>query len=196
MTYAQRMRAAALVLLVIVVLVGGGLWWVSGRGYSARATPSALEAEIAERLRGIALPRGAKRTANPVLSSPDSVGMGMEHFADHCAICHGNDGRGQAPIGQGLYPKPPNLADADVQELTDGELYYIIVNGIRFTGMPGFGEDDPAQSWHLVNFIRHLPKITPAELERMEALNPRTPADRKEQQEEEEFLKGSKPKHH
>ncbi len=186
------MRAAAITLVLIVAVVGVGVWWISGRGYSARATPSALEAELAEHVRGLAIPRGAKEKKNPVAITPESVRMGMEHFADHCAICHGNDGRGQTTIGQGLYPKPPNLTDADAQELTDGELYYIVVNGIRFTGMPGFGEDDPEESWHLVNFIRHLPKITPAELQRMATLNPQSPAERKEKQEEEDFLRGGK----
>jgi mono/diheme cytochrome c family protein len=186
------MRTAAVVLLVIVALGGAALWWISGRGYSARATPSALEAEIAERVRGLAIPRGAKDKTNPVRITADSVHMGLEHFADHCAICHGNDGRGQTTIGQGLYPKPPDLTDADAQGLTDGELYYIIVNGIRFTGMPGFGEDQPEETWHVVNFMRHLPKITPAELQHMEALNPKSPADRDEEQKEEEFLKGGK----
>lgn len=190
------MRTAAVVVLVIVVLAAATLWWISGRGYSARATPSALEAEIAERIRGLAIPRGAKEKPNPVAVTPESVGMGLGHFADHCATCHGNDGKGQTTIGQGLYPKPPDLTDPDAQGLTDGEMYYIIVNGIRFTGMPGFGEDDPAETWHLVNFIRHLPKITPAELQRMDALNPKPPAERKEAQEEEEFLKGGNPKHH
>ncbi len=186
------MRAVAVTVLVIVVIIGAGVWWISGRGYSARETPSALEAEIAEHVRGLAIPRGAKEKKNPVPVSADSVRMGLAHFADHCAICHGNDGRGQTTIGQGLYPKPPNLTDPDAQELADGEMYYIIVNGIRFTGMPGFGDDDPAETWHLVNFIRHLPKITPGELQQMDALNPKGPEERKEEQQEEEFLKGGK----
>src|SRR3989442_10826244 len=76
------------------------------------------------------------------------------HYADHCAICHGNDGRGTTLIGKGLYPKPPDMTQPATQGLTDGELYYIIENGIRFTGMPGFGEevgsDQDKETWDAV----------------------------------------------
>ena len=93
-------------------------------------------------------------------------------------MCHANDGSGKkTAIGNGLYPKPPDLRAAATQDLTDGELFYIIENGVRFTGMPAFGtgKPDPAgekQVWQLVYFIRHLPRITPAEIEWMEGLNP------------------------
>ena len=78
------------------------------------------------------------------------------------------------------------------QHLTDGEIYYIIHNGIRLTGMPAWGEagkvlnDD--DSWKLVLFIRHLPQITAQELAEMRNLNPRSPAEFQQEQEEEKFL--------
>ena len=79
-------------------------------------------------------------------------------------------------------------------DLSDGELFYIITNGVRLTGMPGWGDPHDArgnkQTWHLVHFIRHLPKLTPAELERMKQMNPISPAERKEKDEEDEFLSG------
>ena len=79
------------------------------------------------------------------------------------------------------------------QELSDGELFAIIKNGVRLTGMPAWGDvagHDDADNWKLVHFIRHLPKITPAEVERMKAMNPMTPAEMKEQQAEQNFLGG------
>ena len=85
------------------------------------------------------------------------------HFADHCASCHGNDGRGKTEIGQNLYPKAPDMWGEETQKLSDGELFYIIKNGVRLTGMPAWGKDTPKddrQSWHLVAFIRHVPWIT------------------------------------
>ncbi len=86
------------------------------------------------------------------------------HFADHCAVCHGNDGKGQTAFGKGLYPRPPDLSAPATQDLSDGELFYVIENGVRFTGMPAFGgEGPPALTWHLVTFIRHLPSLTPEE---------------------------------
>ena len=101
----------------------------------------------------------------------------MAHFADHCAFCHANDGSGSSEIGRGLYPKPPDMRAAATQGLTDGELFYIIENGVRFTGMPAFGtgkEDAAGEklAWQLVLFIRHLPRITDEEISRMKQLNP------------------------
>ena len=80
---------------------------------------------------------------------------------------------------------------ARTQNLTDGEIYYIIHNGIRLTGMPAWGtdENDP-DSWKLVYFIRHLPQLTPAEVKEMETLNPKSAMDRQEEHDEEDFLNG------
>ena len=70
-----------------------------------------------------------------------------------------------------MYPKVPDLRDSETQKLTDGELYYIISNGVRFTGMPAFGgEDSPEEIWKLVLFIRRLPNLPPEELQEMEKM--------------------------
>ena len=94
-------------------------------------------------------------------------------------------------MGRALYPRSPDLSASATQQLSDGELFYIIENGIRFTGMPGWGgAGRPEESWKLVHFIRHLPGLTDEELREMERLNPRSPAEWKELQEEDEFLGG------
>ena len=100
---------------------------------------------------------------------------GQEHFGAHCAFCHGRDGRGDTRIGRNLYPKPPDLRAPGTQSLSDGELFYIIQNGVRFTGMPAFAEShSDTDSWELVRFLRQLPELTPAELAEMKALKPRS----------------------
>jgi hypothetical protein len=85
------------------------------------------------------------------------------------------------------------MRTAATQRLSDGALFYAIEEGIPFTGMPawstGTGEGQ-RESWELVLFIRHLPRITPAELEEMETLNPRSPADMEQERQIQEFLKG------
>ena len=97
-------------------------------------------------------------------------------------------------IGQNLYPKAPDMRLAQTQNLTDGELYYTIHNGIRLTGMPAWGtEERDDDSWKLVLFIRHLPQLTPAEERAMEALNPKAPAEKQEELEEEQFLNEGQP---
>jgi mono/diheme cytochrome c family protein len=170
-------------LLIFVIAVGlvaaAGLWYVTSRGFSARAAPSRAEEFVAVRLRGLATPPEARDKRNPVPATPEALRDGMAHFADHCSLCHGNDGSGSGEFAAGLYPKPPDLRAERTQELTDGELFYIIENGVRFTGMPAFGSGrgDGEDSWKLVHFIRRLPKLTPAELEAMKKLNRVSPAD-------------------
>jgi mono/diheme cytochrome c family protein len=126
-------------LIVLIAIVAAGMYVLSRR-FSAKDEPSAIEVFIARRLRLLAIPRHARELPNPIKGNPDVLARATEHFADHCASCHGNDGKGGTLIGRGLYPKPPDMTHATTQQLTDGELYYIIENGVRFTGMPGFAE--------------------------------------------------------
>jgi mono/diheme cytochrome c family protein len=169
--------------ILAALLMGVLAWSVLARGTSARDEPSRLETVVARRLRQWAIPAHARHARNPVRASEDVVAEARSHFADHCAICHANDGSGRSEFGPGLYPKPPDLRQSPTQSMSDGELCYIIHNGIRFTGMPAFGSGPPEQdvdSWKLVHFIRHLPAITQAELEEMERLNPKSPAEQEQ----------------
>ena len=186
------MRRIAAGLVVVLAGVVVGYWYVAWRGFSAREEPTRLEEAIARELRSLATPRDAHSKTNPLSQDNAAVREGLEHFADHCAICHGNNGDGKTAVGSGLYPKPPDLRATRTQNLSDGELFYIIENGVRLTGMPAFGGEgtDPNDSWRLVAFIRHLPKVTSEELARMEELNPKPPDEMKQEQTEEEFLRG------
>lgn len=184
----------AIALAGALVLLGAALYlFVRGRGFDARAQPGRLEKAMALRLRDLAIPEEGRRRANPVQATDDVRRDGLAHFADHCAICHGNDGSADTAFGRGLYPKPPDLRAPATQQLTDGELFYIIERGVPLTGMPGFGTGTPdgeLASWHLVHFIRRLPKLSPEELEEMKSLNPRSPAEIRQEIEEERFLSG------
>jgi mono/diheme cytochrome c family protein len=181
------------VVLVLGLVGGGGYYFLSG-GFSARTPPGAIETYVARRLRLAAIPRQASALKNPVSLDKDVLAAARAHYADHCASCHANDGGGDSMIGRGLNPRPPDMRKSETQELTDGALYYIITNGIRFTGMPAFGEkaDNPQDmdSWGLVHFIRHLPGITPEELADMQSMNPRSPAEIQQEDELEKFLQG------
>lgn len=162
-------------------------------GFSARDRPSRVEAFLAETMRSLSIPSAARRRANPLKTlTPESMMMARGHFADHCAQCHANDGSGDTEMGRNLYPKPPDLRARGTQDKTDGELFYIIQNGIRLTGMPAWGEagHDEEESWMLVSFIRRLPSLTDEDLAAMQYLNPKSPAEWKEQEEEAAFLAG------
>ena len=187
------LTAFALLLALAIVVAAGAFIWIGSRGLSARAEPGAVETVVARTMRSLAVPRGDRNRPNPVAATPEIIAAGMGHFADHCAACHANDGSGDTELGLGLYPRPPDLRQEATRSLTDGELFYIIENGVRLTGMPAFGTgtaEGAEQTWHLVHFIRELPRLTPAQLEQMEAMNPRPPAAIRQQIEEERFLQG------
>jgi len=180
--------------LVILVLGALGAGLVLRGGISARAEPSAVEARVARTLRRLAIPRDAREATNPIPPSPRALAAGLAHFADHCATCHANDGSGQTAIGRSLYPRAPDMRRPATQGLTDGEVFYIIENGVRLTGMPAWGRAGSAEgSWHLVHFIRHLPKLTAEEKAAMEALNPKSPDEWRALQDEDAFLRGGEP---
>ena len=195
----KRVQFRYVILLIVLIFAVAGIygWSIVTRGFSARSIPGPADEFLARRLRHLATPSGARDARNPVQASPEVLAAGMAHWADHCATCHGNDGRGATLIGRGLYPKPPDMTGAATQQLTDGELYYIIENGIRFTGMPAFGEEkieaaDTAdtESWHLVHFIRHLPAITADELAEMKKMNPKSPMELAKEERMRKFLRG------
>jgi mono/diheme cytochrome c family protein len=171
-------KAVSLILFALAVAaVGYGVTLVR-RGFSALATPSAVEEFAATTARKMAVPSPYRQLHNPITPSTENIRAGMEHFSDHCAACHSNDGGGDTLFGKGLYPKPPDLRAAGTQNKSDGELYYTIENGVRLSGMPAFSEaHTPAQTWRLVLFIRHLPQITTEELNEMKALNPKPQAN-------------------
>ena len=176
---------------IVVIAAVAAVAYVRSTGLESRSTPGAVEARVAAIVRRLAVSSERRDLRNPVSLSSDVLAEGMAHFADHCANCHSNDGSGTTEMGHGLYPKAPDMRLPATQQLTDGELFYIIENGIRFTGMPAWstGTASDAQStWHLVHFIRHLPQLTGAELERMQALNPRSPEEFRQEIEEERFL--------
>ena len=135
------------VLGIFLPVIGALYWWISSHGFSAREKPSRFEALLARNARRLATPANARAMSNPVGRTELSIAEARDHFADHCAICHGNDGSGRTQINAGLHPPAPDMREADTQQLSDGELFYIIRNGVRFTAMPGWGGEDE-ENWN------------------------------------------------
>jgi mono/diheme cytochrome c family protein len=173
---------------LLAILLGGA------HGFSARAQPGGFERWLAGLARGAALPAEARVRRNPVTLTPQVLNEARAHWADHCAVCHSNDGSGDAVMGRNMYPPAPDMRLPETQQMTDGELFYIIQNGVRLTGMPAWGDlgaaHDEEDSWKLVYFIRHLPQVTVEEKKEMEKLNPKGPDDREEEEQEQKFLRG------
>jgi mono/diheme cytochrome c family protein len=197
------MTATSRLMLSIVVAVAAAaaavaaaaIWTAGANGLSARTAPTAVERLLSRAARRWAVPRAARGAVNPIVFSPEVWAESRAHFADHCASCHANDGSGRTEIGQNLYPKAPDMRLADTQNLTDGELYWIVENGIRLTGMPAWGSGDgnDTDTWKLVHFIRRLKDLGPGELKVMQGLNPKSPAELEEEQADERFLAGETP---
>lgn len=168
----MKFKRGMILIAVTLVVIGAGwvYWFVVNHSFSARSKPTWYEAALARQARRLATEPGARHLANPLPASPVNIAEGRAHFADHCAICHSSDGSGKTMIGSNLYPPAPDMRDKASQDLSDGELFYIIKNGIRFTGMPGWGGED-SENWKLVLFIRHLPEITAKELDLMKEVN-------------------------
>jgi len=195
MTVRSKLFTFVVLSLVAVCAVGGWLGYrLFTTGFSAKTEPHWIEIFMVRQIRHLAIPIKNRNAQNPIPLNPDVMKESLAHFADHCATCHANDGSGQTAIGKNVYPRAPDLRLADTQSMSDGELFWIIHNGIRFTAMAAWGESDPAEdmgSWKLVHFIRHLPRITPEELDQMKALNPKTKKDLEEQTASGQFLQGN-----
>jgi mono/diheme cytochrome c family protein len=182
----------AVFFVALVAVAGVGLWIARANGFSTRTPPTAVERVVMQGLHWLSVPRAARAAANPVAFSPAVWAQSRAHFADHCASCHANDGSGNTELGRGLFPRAPDMRLALTQDKTDGELYWIIENGVRLTGMPawGAGGGDDADTWKLVHFIRRLKELTPEQLKEMAALNPRSPGEIEEEKADERFLAG------
>ncbi len=179
----------------ILLLIAGVLFARMLRyGLSVHDEPTRAEVVMAGALRRWASPADLRKTKNPLPASAEVLAEARSHFADHCAVCHGNDGKGQTTIGQKLFPRAPDMTLDGTQFLSDGELFAVIENGIRLTGMPGWGNgtaESARGSWGLVHLIRNLSKLSEADLREMEMLNPMTAAQFEQMKEEEAFLEGA-----
>jgi predicted CXXCH cytochrome family protein len=147
----------ALVLLVIFTAIWAGIWIHSG--FRATSQPSRLETAVARAARNLSVPGSARNEKNPLEATQQNLQDGRDAFTARCQTCHGHDGSGLTPVGQSLYPRVPDLRSAQTQRLTDGDIHYIIENGVQLTGMPAWGNPHQAQngdSWKLVLFIRSL----------------------------------------
>lgn len=194
----RRTKVIGLVLLVSLAVGATMLVRTVRSGLSAQEEPPFVEVVLARTLRRLAVPSDLRERKNPVPLTSEVLAEGKAHFADHCAVCHGNDGKGQTAMGPNFYPKVPDMTLPETQSQSDGKLFATIENGIRLTGMPAWGNgtaESAYGSWTLVHFIRHLPQISGEELEEMARLNPKSRAEFEEEEEGRNFLEeeGSEP---
>jgi mono/diheme cytochrome c family protein len=128
-------------------------------GCSAAKKRSTWEARLANMMKDIAIPIQAERVKDPLPASPEVIQRGSNDYQMDCALCHGPDGRAETTLGRAMYPPAMDLNSPHVQHWSDGDLFWIIQNGIRLTGMPawkGILTDDDI--WQIVRFIQSLPQ--------------------------------------
>jgi mono/diheme cytochrome c family protein len=150
-TYAIAITVAVGILVILAICYE----FLRSGGLSARKKPSTIEYAIANYALSLSIPTAPKKARNPVSPTSGSLIDAKKYYSDNCAVCHANDGTGKTNTARGLSPEVPDLHAEHVQKLTDGEMFYIIKNGVRLTGMPGWDLRDE-EVWKLVLLIRQF----------------------------------------
>src|SRR6202162_4327662 len=153
-------------ILIGILLVLGAVFFVAWSGsYNVAATslPGKTEMKFAAFALNRAIQKRATVKANP-FTKPEDVRAGLAHYKENCLDCHGAPGVEESEFGKGLNPPAPDLMLPAMQRMRDGELFWVVSNGIRMTGMPAFSPTHKEDEiWHIVAFVRHLPEITAEE---------------------------------
>ena len=120
--------------------------------------PGAFETSIATKVKDWYISRAARNRLPPAPArDAASIAAGGALFGMDCASCHGQDGRTPTPIGKWMYPRVLNLGSPAVQRMSDRELFWVIKNGIRLSGMPGFAHiNNDEEIWQLTYYVRSL----------------------------------------
>ena len=162
------MRGFLLGIVAAIVVAAGGGYIVLRSGLvsaNADAEPGWLEIWAANTSLDATLDREAPKGPNPVALTDDNLVAGVELYGRHCAICHGTaQGNASAsPIAKGEYPAPPQLATDGVEDDPEGNSFWVIAHGIRWTGMPSWkGTLTDEQIWTLALFLNHMNKLPSA----------------------------------
>jgi mono/diheme cytochrome c family protein len=152
------------VLVGLVVLGVGAAAFAAAGLFNAAASipPTAAETKIARFALDHSVARRAPKSSRGLPSDPEALRAGLAHYHGMCVGCHGAPGVDAAEWSEGLNPPPPDLSLGRVQKRTDGELFWIVQNGIRMSGMPAFGTSHKDEEiWKIVAFLRRLPALTP-----------------------------------
>ena len=160
------MRLLLIALTIVAVLAAGlGMFVWSGAYNVAASEPhSAFVHWLFATVRDRSI--AARSQSNEIhnLTDPDSVKGGIRSYQAMCRVCHGRPGEKSTPIREGLNPQPPKLDSDRTRNRADAELFWIIKNGIRMTGMPAFGPTHKEEAiWRMVAFVRHLPELSKEE---------------------------------
>ncbi|HKC25231.1 MAG TPA: cytochrome c [Thermoanaerobaculia bacterium] len=160
----MKFLSGLLIGLLLAAAVPLALMATGSIDVAATAPPFPLEQKLAPWTLDRSVAKRAAALQNPVSKDPAALAAGLDHYRENCVVCHGAPGVEMGEAGKGLNPPPPLLDAPAVQSRTDGQMFWIVKNGIRMTGMPAWGPTHKDEEiWHIVAFMRHLPQITGAE---------------------------------
>ena len=162
------MKACITVLIILaIVCLGVAFYFFTGRYNVAATSPHwDITLEILETVRDQSITRFSQGVSVPQsLDDPKLREVGFHHYHEMCRLCHGAPGYEREEFAEGLYPNPPHLASGSIQkEWSDAQLYWIVDNGLKMTGMPSFGvTHSKRQMWGIIAFLRILPNLNPQE---------------------------------
>jgi mono/diheme cytochrome c family protein len=157
----MRAIIASLLIGVLVAVLGAGAV-IYGGFYDIAAT--APHWAVTSWLMETARTRSIKTQAASIVVPPGlgdlaKILIGVEHYAAHCAVCHGAPGVPKGDIGRGLYPPPPDLAKT-APLYSPGQLFWILKHGIKMTGMPAWSDHSDEELWSTVAFLEKLPGMS------------------------------------
>ena len=155
--YIMILIGAVIAVLILILRLLPSINWPATR------KPGQLETRLADYVTSNWVRRHAAKETNPFRPTPENLKAGQTDFEEHCATCHGLDGSGENRFEADFYPPIPKLTGG-TQKWSDGELYFVIANGIAMTAMPGFGKNhDPNEIWGMVLWVRHLGQLSSLE---------------------------------
>ena len=164
------MKVLIIILIIIGIIIAAAAICIYSGYYNVAATKphTKLTLWLINEMREASIEHYSKGIKAPPSISPDMIREGVEHFHEMCRLCHGAPGYPKEEFGEGLYPKPPDLGIRDIQQADDVEIFWVIKNGIKMTGMPAFGPThDDNEMWGMVRVVRRLPGLKPEQYKEM-----------------------------
>jgi mono/diheme cytochrome c family protein len=156
----MRSRTFWIVFVLIALAIAGVAAFLMRFNLSALEGPGYLETSIANRGKRFLIRRASRQEIPaPPKDKKASIAAGDMLYGVDCSMCHGRDGHAATDMGRWMYPRAVDLTSADVQAYSDRELFWIIKNGIRLSGMPAFGRvESDEHIWNLVDYLRTMPQ--------------------------------------
>jgi mono/diheme cytochrome c family protein len=159
--------ALLIIFFLLIVVVAAFVW--SGRYNVAATVPHwGITHWVLGKVRERSIAVHSKSITPPSLDNPKLIDSGFKEYHEMCRVCHNAPGYSRTEIARGLYPNPPDFTSKDIKMRSEAQLYWIIKNGIKMTGMAAFGPThNEDELWGIVAFLRRLPKLKPEEYHAM-----------------------------